>query len=110
MSNEDSLISIKVLFEKLSPQFETVLIILSILVVILGFTTFNLLMKNEQAEDIIMSQDTFISKFMDTVNKADAKLKQIDHKGSFESDDEIGFFFKEVKNIQATLNEFNNKR
>jgi hypothetical protein len=84
--------------------------ILSILVVILGFTTFNLLRKNEQAEDIIMSQDTFISKFMDTVNKADAKLKQIDHKGSFESDDEIGFFFKEVKNIQATLNEFNNKR
>jgi hypothetical protein len=87
-----------------------ILIILSVLVVILGFTTFNLLMKNEQAEDIIMSQDTFISKFMDTVNKADAKLKQIDHKGSFESDDEIGFFFKEVKNIQATLNEFNNKR
>jgi peptidoglycan hydrolase CwlO-like protein len=84
--------------------------ILSVLVVILGFTTFNLLIKNEQAEDIIMSQDTFISKFMDTVNKADAKLKQIDHKGSFESDDEIGFFFKEVKNIQATLNEFNNKR
>jgi len=87
-----------------------ILIILSVLVVILGFTTFNLLMKNEQAEDIIISQDTFISKFMDTVNKADAKLKQIDHKGSFESDDEIGFFFKEVKNIQATLNEFNNKR
>jgi hypothetical protein len=84
--------------------------ILSVLVVILGFTTFNLLRKNEQAEDIIISQDTFISKFMDTVNKADAKLKQIDHKGSFESDDEIGFFFKEVKNIQATLNEFNNKR
>ena len=87
-----------------------ILIILSVLVVILGFTTFNLLMKNEQAEDVIISQDTFISRFMDTVNKADAKLKQIDHKGSFESDDEIGFFFKEVKNIQATLNEFNNKR
>jgi peptidoglycan hydrolase CwlO-like protein len=87
-----------------------ILIILSVLVVILGFTTFNLLRKNEQAEDVIISQDSFISQFMDTVNKADAKLKQIDHKGSFESDDEIGFFFKEVKNIQATLNEFNNKR
>jgi len=83
-----------------------ILIILSILVVILGFTTFNLLMKNEQAEDIIMSQDTFISKFMDTVNKADAKLKQIDHKGSFESDDEIGFFFKAIKQIQDILNDF----
>ena len=55
-------------------------------------------MKNEQAEDIIMSQDTFISKFMDTVNKADAKLKQIDHKGSFESDDEVGVVFSELKN------------
>ena len=77
---------------------------------ILGFTTFNLLRKNEQAEDIILSQDEFISKLMDTVNKTDAKLKQIDHKGSFEADDEIGFFFKEVKHLQATLNEFNNKR
>ena len=63
-------------------------------------------MKNEQAEDIIISQDTFISKFMDTVNKADAKLKQIDHKGSFESDDEIGFFFQSVKQLQETLNVF----
>jgi len=84
--------------------------ILSALVVILGFTTFNLLMKNEQAEDIIMSQDEFISILTDTINKIDNKLKQIDYKGSFESDDEIGFFFKEIKNIQATLNEFNNKR
>ena len=33
MSNEDSIISIKVLFEKLSPQFETVLIILSIFLI-----------------------------------------------------------------------------
>lgn len=85
-------------------------IILSVLVVILGFTTFNLLRKNEQAEDIILSQDEFISKFMDTVNKTDAKLKQIDYKGSFEADDEIGFFFKEIKHLQAILNEFNNKR
>lgn len=84
--------------------------ILSVLVVILGFTTFNLLRKNEQAEDIILSQDEFISKFMDTVNKTDAKLKQIDYKGSFEADDEIGFFFKEIKTLQTTLNEFNNKR
>ena len=67
-------------------------------------------MKNEQAEDIIMSQDEFISILTDTINKIDNKLKQIDYKGSFESDDEIGFFFKEIKNIQATLNEFNNKR
>ena len=32
------------------------------------------------------------------------KLKEIDHKGSFESDDEIGWFFKNIQEIQKILN------
>ena len=31
---------------------------------------------------------------------------EVDEKGWFESDDQIGFFFKEVKKIQEALNEF----
>ena len=31
------------------------------------------------------------------------KLKQIDDKGTFESDDEVGFFFEQIKNIQLLL-------
>ena len=34
------------------------------------------------------------------------ELKQLDDKGTFHSDDEIGFFFKEVDKIQEALNEF----
>ena len=34
------------------------------------------------------------------------RLKQLDHKGSFHADDEIGFFFKAVEEIQEALNEF----
>ena len=34
------------------------------------------------------------------------QLKQLDNKGSFYADDEIGWFFKEVQKIQEALNEF----
>jgi len=38
-----------------------------------------------------------------TILSIDANLKKIDSKGSFESDDEIGFFFEEVKKMQQEL-------
>ena len=39
-----------------------------------------------------------ILKYIKTqVNKSNSHLKQIDRLGSFESDDEIGFFFKSIK-------------
>ena len=82
--------------------------ILIVLVVILGFTTYNLLIKNEKAEDIILSQNKFINELNKTINYTNHKLTQIDYKGSFEADDEIGFFFKEVKQLQEKLNEFTN--
>lgn len=37
------------------------------------------------------------------INNSSQKLKIIDDKGSFESDDEVGFFFTEIKNIQNIL-------
>ena len=91
----------------------TLYIILGILVVILGFTTFNLLKKTEKQEDIITLRDEilisyqiYLNKVSDIIELSDKKLKEIDHKGSFESDDEIGFFFQSVKQLQETLNVF----
>jgi hypothetical protein len=91
----------------------TLAIILGVLVVVLGFTTFNLLKKTEKQEDIIALRDEilasyqiYLNKLSDIVELSDKKLKEIDHKGSFESDDEIGFFFQSVKQLQETLNVF----
>ena len=88
-------------------------VILSLMVVILGYTTFNLLRKLEKQEDIISNQTTILSSYLSYLNKisniiefSDKKLKEIDHKGSFKSDDEVGFFFEEIKQIQDTLNQF----
>jgi hypothetical protein len=91
----------------------TLAIILGVLVVILGFTTFNLLKKIEKQEDIITLRDEilvsyqiYLNKVSDIIELSDKKLKEVDHKGSFESDDEIGFFFQSIKQLQETLNVF----
>lgn len=85
------------------------IIILLILVVILGYTTFNLLKKNEKQEDILASYMTYLNKISDIVEVSDKKIKEIDAKGSFEADDEIGWFFQNIKMIQNVLNQFNIK-
>ena len=74
-------------------------IILTILITVMSFALYNLLKKNETLED-------FITKQSEAINACDIRLKQIDTKNIFYADDEIGWFFKEVKKIQEALNEF----
>jgi hypothetical protein len=84
----------------------TIITILSILVLVLGFSVINLLRKQETAEDIVVSYMKYLDNISKTIEISEKKLKELDHKGSFESDDEIGFFFKSVKQIQDILNDF----
>ena len=79
---------------------EIILIILLTLSVSISFVAIrNLIKKNEAMED-------FINKQSDAIAACDTRLKQIDQKGVFYADDEIGWFFEEVKKIQEALNEF----
>ena len=82
------------------------IILLSVGIVVLGFTTVNLHKKNENQEDILASYLLYLDRISRVIELSDERLKKVDAKGSFESDDEIGFFFKEVKEIQKVLNEF----
>jgi len=79
------------------------------LVVVLGYTTFNLLRKNEKQEDILIGYMSYLNKISDIIDLSDKKLKEVDSRESFKSDDEIGFFFESVKQIQSILNQFNIK-
>ena len=79
------------------------------LCVVLGFTTYNLLKKNEAQEDILSSYMTYLNKISDIIDFSDKKLKEVDEKGSFKSDDEVGFFFEQIKALQDILNSFNVK-
>ena len=78
-------------------------IVLSIILTAVVTTSFfiirNLIQKNEILED-------FIAKQSEAIDRCDLRLKSIDDRGSFIADDEVGWFFQEVKKIQEALNEF----
>lgn len=91
---------------------------ITIIVLILGLSlsiygNYNLVRNNEILETDLEEQNKDyqelydkVVKFQKVVDDANRKLKEIDYKGSFESDDEVGFFYIELKKIQQELNEF----
>ena len=81
--------------------------VLSVLVVILGYTTFNLLRKNEKQEDVLVGYMEYLDRLSRVIEASDQKLKEVDAKGIFEKDDEVGFIYEGIKKIQSILSEFN---
>ena len=81
-------------------------IILAVVLTASFFIIRNLILKNEKLEDIQTEYENFISKQSEAIQACDKRLKEIDDKGIFYADDQIGFFFKEVQKIQEALNEF----
>ena len=88
-------------------MIQTIVIsILAVLVVVLGYTTFNLLRKNEKQEDILASYITYLDQLSRIIEVSDEKLKKIDERGIFKSDDEIGFMYEQIKELQRILSNF----
>ena len=73
-------------------------ILLSIIILTLGWTTFNLTRKVERLE-------TWIEDYAQRINDTNNVLKEIDSKGTFEADDEIGVVFTAIKETVEELNE-----
>jgi len=73
---------------------------------IAGYVIYNLYNKNVKLEEMIQKQDQVLRDASATINESDRVLKELDKIGAFQSDDEIGFFFQAVKEIQATLNQY----
>ena len=92
--------------ESIFATYNIILIVLGILVLLFAYTSFNLLKKLEKLEDIVESQDSIIMGFESVVNSCSKRLEEIDAKGTFKSDDEIGWFFSEIKKIQNIFKGF----
>jgi len=82
------------------------IILLIITVITLGYTTYNLLRKNEKQEDVLAAYLLYMDNLSKIIEHSSERLKKIDTKGTFESDDEIGWFFEQIKVIQERLNNF----
>ena len=53
----------------------------------------------------ITQYEEIILQINDKIEFVNAQLKLIDEKGTFEADDEVGFFFQELKEIGKLLDE-----
>lgn len=80
------------------------IIILSLALIGSLFVIYNLLRKYEQGEEYIENLESWVNQFSKTITDMNKELKKIDNKGSFESDDEVGYFYKELKRIIHQLN------
>ena len=70
-------------------------IIFNILLLLRGI---NLVKQNEKLSDMITDYDVRQDNTLITLENMLNELRQIDLKGSFESDDEVGTVFSELKN------------
>jgi hypothetical protein len=70
---------------------------LGILAIFFGLVAFYALRRINDYENIILNINN-------TVESIKLQLKTIDDKGTFESDDEVGFFFQEIKQLSNELN------
>ena len=77
----------------------TTIIILSLLVVFLGYSTLNVLRKLELYEESIEESDQYVLEIKEQLDKAIQDMRKIDSKGIFEEDDEVGQTFKQILKI-----------
>lgn len=81
------------------------IVILSVSTLLLGYTTYNLLRKNEALEDEMDFADKYLESAFDSMKRAYERMKKVDRLGSFEADDESGYIFEEIKSTLEQLNE-----
>lgn len=87
----------------------TLYIIIAVLVALSGtlaYITRNLLIKNEKYEDVVQDQVQYLQNISNAIGEGQKHLKNLDEKGVFQSDDEVGYFFEQMKYVQDELNRY----
>ena len=82
------------------------IIILSILVIVLLVAVRNLLIKVEKYEDVTVDQTEYLQNISNIISDSQKHLRNLDEKGVFQADDEVGYFFEQIKNVQKELNRY----
>ena len=101
----------KILNQHLTQYLDNMEIILGlsiIVIAILAFGCYNLLKQVELLEagltTIADEYQVVFDDIREKVLQTEIRLKEIDIKGSFEADDEVGFVFKEIIELHSELN------
>ena len=75
---------------------------------IIAIGVFFLIRRNLALEKAVEQQRQYIDAISIIIANSDQKLKELDTLGAFQTDDEVGTFFQNLREIQTIINEFNN--
>jgi hypothetical protein len=73
---------------------------------LIGVGIFILINKVNKLEKIVAEQQQYINAVSIAIDNSNEQLKEIDQAGVFQADDEVGWFFKNLREIQTMLNSF----
>ena len=80
--------------------------LLGLLLIVAMFALYYLLVKVEKYEDVVQDQVQYLNNISATIAEAKMHLQKLDESGTFQSDDEVGYFFKQLQNVQEELNRY----
>jgi hypothetical protein len=66
----------------------------------------NLMIKVEKYEDVTVDQTKYLQNISELIRDSQKHLKDLDEKGVFEGEDEVGYFFKQMMNVQKELDRY----
>lgn len=88
---------------KLNMELQNIVYIMLGVLIVLFYVVWNLLRKVERLEDEIEKSDEQIESIYKRISESYKKMQDADRLGSFESDDESGFIWNQVKSILDDL-------
>jgi len=80
------------------------------LIEILVIGVFLLIRRNGALEKAVTDQQQYIDAISIVINDSDRRLRELDTIGAFEADDEVGTFFQNLREIQTSISQFNNRK
>lgn len=85
-------------------------VILIHVIEIIGIAGYLLVRKNNKLERVLIEQQQYIDAISIIIENSANTIQELDNRGAFEADDEVGTFFQGLKEIQNVLNQFNTRK
>ena len=74
------------------------------------YACYNLFRKTERLEKVVDQQDQYITNISELIELSNKKIGESEVAQAFKADDEIGFFFETLQEIQNQLNSFKTRK
>ena len=80
------------------------------LIELVAIGIFLLIRRNNALEKAVTEQQQYIDAISIVIADGDRRLRELDTMGAFEADDEVGNFFQNLREIQTSISQFNNRK